>query len=71
MNSVNLRMRNKHFCLYGYFNYLPCFEKKIGLCDHFAACTYISSINFWMAEPIFMKLDAYIMHLSPTQLHNL
>jgi hypothetical protein len=51
--------------------YFPYFEKKkVGLWDHQAvrarACVCVSPrINFWMAEPIFMKLGMYIMAHKP------
>jgi hypothetical protein len=40
---------------------------KVGLCDHHAVCVCmcIPSINFRIAEPIFMKLGMYIMAPEP------
>jgi hypothetical protein len=55
--------------------YFPYFEKiKVGLCDHLAVCVSVyPPTNFWMAEPIFMKLGIHIMTpepLSPTYFIN-
>jgi hypothetical protein len=41
---------------------------KVGLCDLHAVCVsiYVSLlINFWMAEPVFVKLGVYIMTPEP------
>jgi hypothetical protein len=45
--------------------YFPYFEKiKVGLWDHDAVCVSVNpSINFWIPEPIFMKLCIYILTL--------
>jgi hypothetical protein len=34
---------------------------KVGLCDHHAVCLCTHPINFWMLEPVFMKLGMYIL----------
>jgi hypothetical protein len=33
-------------------------------------CLCIPPINFWMSEPIFMKLGVYSQHMSPSQQRN-
>jgi hypothetical protein len=39
---------------------------KVGLCGHRAFCVSVyPHINFWMPEPIFMKLGMYIMAPEP------
>jgi hypothetical protein len=62
-----------HTVLYNLFPFsfsrLSLFWKnKIGLWDHVAVCVCLcipSPINFWMPEPIFMKLGTYISAPQP------
>jgi hypothetical protein len=50
-----------------FLGYFPYFEKnKVGLWFHVAVCVCVSPlINFWMPEPIFMKLGTYITAPEP------
>jgi hypothetical protein len=49
--------------------YFPYFEEiRLGLCDLHAVCVSLyPPINFWIAEPVFMKSGMYIMAPEPIQ----
>jgi hypothetical protein len=46
-------------------SYLTCFP-KVRLCDFHPICLWIPPpINFWISEPVFMKLGLYVMATEP------
>jgi hypothetical protein len=56
----------EYYYVYLSLGYFPYFEKvDVGLWDCHAVgvsvCLWIPPINFWMYEPIFMKLGVYIV----------
>jgi hypothetical protein len=54
----------KRLILLAYFPYLE--KIKVGLCDlHAVYVSVYPLINFWMPQPIFMKLGIYIMTSEP------
>jgi hypothetical protein len=56
----------------GFVNTLFLFWKiKVCLWDHPAVCLCIFSLNYWMPEPVFMKLGVYIMAPSPISAESL
>jgi hypothetical protein len=66
---LDILFARKVIFLYIFIIPLSLFWKKIkvGLCDRHSVCLWIPppSINYWMLEPILMKLGMYIMAIEP------
>jgi hypothetical protein len=55
-------MLNSLQMLHYFLAYIPYFKKKVSLLGHHDFCVSVYPlINFWMAEPNFIKFGMYIM----------